>query len=330
MTDAPSGHTLDALRTVVERKLPLRFSIGSIELATLDLTEFGASRCTPIGPFVLFEEALHLALRRTIADEPQDHRVIATVSAPPHWDDPRWPAYVEGWLDAVATVHEAHSVESLRPLRWRPWAASLPVDVLDEGSSAREFSEKFLEYPWLGRLLPSRPSKPPAYERAPRSAVMKGARVDLGRITSWIDHFTERTFVDHRWDDALLKAMPPEVRALDGVAMINAMVGGNGFEVFLAQARGATVRHCFAALKTVGATQLHGLMAEGIALAARQGAEFMNERNTRWVDAFDRGATSWDAIDGWDPDRTYALIESELMPKASEYADRHQRVLVRE
>ncbi len=159
---------------------------------------------------------------------------------------------------------------------------------------------------------------------------MKGALVDVDRITSWIEHFTERTFVDLRWDDARLKAMPVEVRALDGVAMINAMVGGNGFEVFLAQTRGATIRHCFDALKTVGATQLRALMAEGIALAARQGAEFMNERNTNWVDAFDRGATSWVEIDGREPDRTYALIESELMPRASEYANRHQRVLVRE
>ncbi|MFO0560108.1 MAG: hypothetical protein U0269_18985 [Polyangiales bacterium] len=325
----PSARLLDELTKVVERTLPMRSEVGSIELHPIDLSA-QTTKLLPVGPLVVSEDGILLGVRQQLVGrEPRD--ASAPIVLEQHYDDPRVLAHVEGWLGALGEALREGDAEQLRKSWYRLTVSpSLALEVLELGASAAEYRAKALEFPWLGRLSRALPKRPPAYERAPRELVLRGDRVEFSRIADWIYAFSEQTFADARWDDAMVRALPEPARVLDGVSTINAMVGGNGFEVFLAQTRGATIRQCYAALGKVGAPRLRAVMAKGIALAARQGAEFMYERSTAWIERFASSARDWSELDGWDEGHTYWLIENELMAAADEYANRHRAALVRD
>lgn len=324
---SPTQSLLDALTSIVERTLPLRRATFSMQCHAADLSTTEL-KMTPVGPFVVHDEGISLGVR-TIFEDREPFDAMPVIVDEKDYDDPRVLAHIEGWMDAlVTTVAKCSDAAFKKNWRWLSVRPSLPIEALDLGATAEEFRERALQFPWLGRYLDELPKKAPAYERAPREIALVGDRVELHRLMGWVGFFTQRTFEDSRWDDAMMRSMPEPVRVLDGVETINAMVGGNGFEVFLSQTRGAIVRHCYVALGNVGAPRLRAVMGQSIALAARQGAEFMYERNTAWFEQFETRATNWSALDGWDEGHTYSLIEQELMPAANEYANRHRAALV--
>lgn len=245
-------------------------------------------------------------------------------------DDPRALPFARGLLAALSQV-----IDRATPRTIGQWAIGwldvrMPLEVLTPGATSDAYCAEFLRYAWLGRLLPDRPTKPPPFERAPVEAIVRGNELDLDALFAWIQAQAQRTYEDPRWDDARIRALPAPARVLEGLHLLDAMVGGNGFEVFLAQARGADVRHCLAALEAVDAPRLLHLLREGIALAASQGAEFTNERSRKWLEAFeDPSAHEWSTIDGHEPDRSYALLATELRPAASRFAERHRARLLR-
>lgn len=326
--NTPSIATLDALNAVVSRVLPLRARHGALELAPIDLEGQGFP-VKPVGALLVNEWALSIRLRCTRAARPP-HDGEVTLASAERWDDVRLPAFVEGWLAALKVILSSATSESID--RWVPSSLqpTLPLDLLDEGSNAEEFCRAFLEFPWLGHLLPKRPKSAPRYVLAPRSVVLAADELRLFELWEWIGYFTRQSYVDARWDDAMIKALPDAARALDGVALIHALVGGNGFEVFLDSQRLAVVRHCYESLLAVGATELAAVMRRGIGLAVARGAQFMSERNTGWARSFRaEAAGAWSEVDGHDPDKSYALIESELVPRALAFANRHRDELVR-
>ncbi|MGZ3455948.1 MAG: DMP19 family protein [Polyangiales bacterium] len=241
-------------------------------------------------------------------------------------EDPRAVPFVTGLFAALRRLIERGSPK---------WAngyldVRMPIDVLEIGATSDQYRDQFLSYPWLGRLFPERPAKAPPYVRAPERAVTRSGALDLDALFAWVYAHAQRTYDDPRWDDAMIRALPEPVRVLEGLHLIDSMVGGNGFEVFLAQARGAVVRQTYAALEAAGAEQLRELMAAGIGLAAQSGAEFMQERAKKWLEPFeDLAADDWSEIDGHEPDRSYALLGSELRPSALRFAERHRDALVR-
>lgn len=250
--------------------------------------------------------------------------------APDRLGDPRAVPFAAGLLAALRAVIERATAESARK-----WAVGwldvrMPIDVLDVDATADDFREQFLTWPWLGRLLPNRPTKPPPFVRAPARAVMRDGALDLPALFAWVNAHAQRTYDDRRWDEAMIGALPAPVRVLQGLWLVESSVGGNGFEVFLLQASGAEVRHVHASLEAAGAKKLARLMGAGIDLAAQHGAEFMRERSKKWLDAFEGlAADDWSEIDGHEPNRSFALIESELRPCALRWAERHRDAVVR-
>lgn len=244
--------------------------------------------------------------------------------------DPRLGDYLEGMLLALRAVLERASAASMDHWAIGYFTEHPPLDVLGERPTAQQFREYFLTYPWFGRLLPDLPATPPAYELAPFSAASFNGAFDVEALWSWIAQHSRRTFVNAKWDDAMIRALPKPVRTLSAAHILHAMVGGNGFEVYLSQANGPEIRRCYEALGELGAVRLQALMAKGIALAASQGAEFAYTRTREWAQRFPRAASAWGEIDGHEEDRSYALLKSELVPAAQRYAEKHRAELVRE
>jgi hypothetical protein len=245
-------------------------------------------------------------------------------------EDPRAPAYVSGLLSALRTV-----IDRATPKSVPKWAIGyldvrMPIDVLEPPATEEAYRDAFLSYPWLGRILPDRPKKAPTYVRAPARAIMRDGAIDLDALYAWVHAHSMWTFDDPKWDAAMLRALPEPVRVLQGLFTIESMVGGNGFEVFLLQAKSAVVRDAYTAVAAAGAEKLRELMAQGIGLAARHGAEFMRERGKKWLEEFeDCSVEDWSEIDGRETDSSFALLESELRPCAMRYAERHRDTLVR-
>lgn len=318
-----------ALEARVRPLFPIRTERGSVELAE-PATREPVAGVYRVGSFVVSSGwGLSVELRTTRAQGTSTEGGYY-LCATNQLDDPRLGPYTEGFILALRSVLERATDTSMRD-----WAIGnfdhLPLEVLDANAPATHYRDYFLTYPWLGRLLPTRPPKAPAYVHAPAAAVSPArGESELDRLWSWIWQHARSTYVDLKWDDAMTKALPEPVRVLSALLTIHSMVGGNGFEVFLAQARGTVVRDAYQALVTVGAEQLRALMAKGIPLAEREGATFTSERARKWLDAFNDPASSWSEIDGHEPDRSYALLNSELVPAAERYANAHRAALVRD
>ncbi|MEZ4452970.1 MAG: hypothetical protein R3B09_26155 [Nannocystaceae bacterium] len=319
---------LDGLKRIVGRHLPI---VG--ELARLDpvdaVPHVPDPRYVCEGPLLVAPGYVSVSVA-TSGSGKLDTEGELPVCDRARMLDPRVAPYLEGQLLALTTVARSATREVVQ--RW--WAmgylhCGLPLTVLPRDASADTYRRYFLSYPWLGRFLPERPLVAPPYVRAPVEATTRGGEVDLDGLCTWISHHAQRTFEDHAWDDAMMAALPEPVGVLAAVHEIQAMVGGGGFEVWLGQARGAEIRRAYHALGVVGATRLAALMAAGIVLAAHQGAEFTREPDRTWWRAIQaRRPRTWSEIDGHAPDRTYALLESELQPLAQRYAERHRDALI--
>jgi hypothetical protein len=305
--------TLEELQVLLEQLFPLRGARGKADLVPAEPVD--DPRWQVHGPLHAGPWSITVALRLSPLDGPTS-RLELTVCEPRHLTDPRLPAYVDGWTRGLTTLLHLATYQSAN--RWAPGYVDvlLPLEVRPVGASAEDYHADFISYPWFGRLLPERPATPPPYVMPPAEIVVRDGQLDVASLGVWIYRQVARSYSDRKWDAALVKALPEPVRVLDGAQMIDAMVGGNGFETFLGQTDSFRVRQCHAALVAVGAPRLAALMAMGIDLARREGCEFAHERATAWLKPFAglAPAGGWKDIDGHEPDRTYALLKSELEP----------------
>jgi hypothetical protein len=111
---------------------------------------------------------------------------------------------------------------------------------------------------------------------------------------------------------------------------IEAMVGGNGLEVYLSQEPPESVVGSLEALERAGCGRLAALYRRALDLAARQGCEATLYLADAWLEDARRpaGTDSWRALDHWDDGGTWALIRDELRPAAQAYIDAHRGVLL--
>lgn len=319
---------LDALKALVSGYFPIVGELCRVELvdATLDPPD---PRCRCDGPLFVAPWFVSLGVKTSASDK-RDTEGSLTICERGQLLDPRVAACLEGQLMALTTVASS----ATRAVVQRCWAigylnTALPLAVLPRGATRDDYRQYFLTYPWLGQYLPDRPARAPAYVRAPMDEYLRDGKLDVRHLWSWTYRQTPRTFDDVAWDDAMLAALPDSVRTLEAAHLLYSMVGGNGLEVWLSQARGADVRRGHHALGVLGATKLQTLMAMGIALAAHHGAEFCYEDDVAWTRAIRaRRPRGWREIDGHEPDRTYALLESELVPLAQKYAEAHRDELI--
>lgn len=328
MIDDAERAVLDAIGVVLARHLPI---VG--ELCRIDLDDAAPGppdpRCHREGPLHVTPWGVSLGVRTSAVDKRETAGGLA-ICERGQLLDPRVIACLEGQLMALTTVARAADREVVR----RSWAigylaVGLPLAALPRGASGDEYRRYYLTYPWLGRLLPGRPAAAPPYVRAPADEVLRPGGLALDALLCWIGRQVARTHEDFAWDEAMIAALPEPVRVLEAVHLMQAMVGGNGFEVWLSQARGADIRRAHHALGALGATRLRALLAMGVALAAHHGAEFTGEDDVAWVRAVrGRRPGDWRAIDGHEPDRSYALLDSELVPLAREYAEAHRHELI--
>lgn len=324
----------DTLRSVlgrVQALFPIQTTRGSLALHEGDNGEArNDPRMHRVGPLLLTPWEVWLGLRTTT---PQGLGTEGScfLAKAEQVHDPRLAPYAEGMILSLRSILERASDASMENWAIGYFDVRLPLDVFGADVTADRVREYFLTYPWLGRLLPSRPAKAPAYVPAPSGAVLHAdGTVDLDRLWLWIGQHTQPRHEDTRWDDAMTRALPPPVRVLAALRTVDSRVGGNGFEVFLAQARGVEVRDAYDALAAVSAECLRELMARGIGLAAKEAAAFTGERAKAWYAPFEgQAAASWPEIDGHEPDRSYALLQSELIPAAERYANAHVGALVR-
>ena len=85
-------------------------------------------------------------------------------------DDPRSVPFACGYLAALRRLLERQP---------QVWAVGyldvrMPLEVLEVGATTDAYRDQFLTHAWLGRLLPDRPQRPPAYVRAPAAAHLAG------------------------------------------------------------------------------------------------------------------------------------------------------------
>lgn len=321
-----------AVLDIIKVRLADYFPISG-ELCRIDLVDATLAqpdpRCRCDGPLFVSPWSVSLCVRTAAFDKMDTDGGLA-ICERGQLGDPRVVPCLEGQLMALTSVARLMT----GPLVRRRWAigylnASLPLSALPRSATKDDYHRYYLTYPWLGRYLPGRPARAPAYVRAPAELCLRDGGLDVGGLRAWIGRQVARTFEDFAWDEAMIAALPEPVRVLEAVDGIHAMVGGNGFEVWLSQARGADVRRGYHGLGAIGASKLQALMAMGIALAASQGAEFSHEDDAGWARAIKaRRPSDWRAIDGHEPDRSYALLESELVPLVHKYAEAHRLELI--
>ncbi|MDC0675315.1 DMP19 family protein [Nannocystis radixulma] len=328
MLDDDERAVLGAVKGILARYFPIAGELARIELsdAVLDPPD---PRHLCDGPLFVAPWYVSLCVKTSGFDKMETEGALAICDRK-RMLDPRIAPYLEGQLMALTTVARAATRELVK----RYWAigylhCALPLTVLPRDATADTYRRYFLTYPWLGRFLPDRPVIAPPYVRAPAEDYLRDGKVDLPHLWTWIYQHTQRTWDDEAWDDAMIEALPEPVRILASAHTLDAMVGGNGFEVWLSQTRGADIRRAYHALGVLGATKLAALMAGGIALAAHHGAEFAYEKDKSWWRAIrTRRPRDWHEIDGHAPDRTYALLESELVPLSQKYAEAHRDALI--
>lgn len=319
---------LDALKVMIAAYFPIVGEVARVELVDA-APESPDPRHVCDGPLVVTPWSVGLSVK-TASDGKMDSDGELLVCNRRDLLDPRIGPYLEGQLMALTTVAKA----ATREIAGRCWAIGylnclLPLTVLPRGATAEQYRRYFLLYPWLGRFLPERPVLAPPYIRAPAEEYVRDGQVDFDHLCSWIYQQTRRSYDDEAWDEAMIAALPEPVRVLASIHTIHAMVGGGGFEVWLGQALGAEIRRGYHALGVIGATRLVALMARGIALAAHQGAEFVHNGDRGWWRAIQaRRPRDWREIDGHEPDRTYALLESEMVPLGQKYAEAHRGALM--
>ncbi len=132
---------------------------------------------------------------------------------------------------------------------------------------------------------------------------------------------------DARFDR--LANWPLAPRTVYFLDLAHAMLGGQGFEVYLAQQDFEDILGVLEALDTAGCDRLALRMRQGIALCAEQGgAEFLVQVDEEWLEdegrPFAEGESpSWSSIDSHEPGGTWWLVEHELAPALDTYVRGH-------
>lgn len=172
-----------------------------------------------------------------------------------------------------------------------------------------------------------------------RPLVRPVAAGDPGALETWLpaitDGLREQALTegyDQRFERlALWPTVPRTVYFLD---LAYAMLGGNGLEVFLAQACFEDVVGVLAALEEADCERLALRMRQGIGLAAAEGgSEFMMEVDEDWPVEHGRPlpqgeGRDWERIDSHAPGGTWWLVDEELAPALARYVVAHLDALV--
>jgi hypothetical protein len=330
LLDVSERVMLEALSARLATLLPIRGKRIGMELAFGDVGFLEllpeADRGEHVGPFCLWKTGTSLGLC-TIRDGAP---LRGTVSVGTLRDrrDLRFPAYVEGFVLALRKLVQRENARIVEDWAIGRLDVRPPLGVLPEGTSALRYRDYFLTAPWLGWFVEV-PAKPLRWMPAPEEVVVDAnGAIDLYELRHWVSRHVPQTYRNRQWDNAMRASVPEPVRVIWSIHWLDAMVGGNGFEVYLSQASGAVMRDMHHALRAIGAVRMLERMTRGIALAARQGAEFMHERGRKWVDAFDDPAPSWQEIDRG-PEGSFELLPSEVLPAAQRYAEAHRASFVR-
>jgi hypothetical protein len=130
---------------------------------------------------------------------------------------------------------------------------------------------------------------------------------------------------------ALWPTIPRTIYFLD---LAYAMLGGNGFEVFLAQQCFEDVVGVLEALEESDCERLALRMRQGIELCFEDGgAEFLVEVDEDWLESNGRpmpdgDERDWERIDSHEPGGTWWLVDHELQPALEQYVREHLGALV--
>lgn len=168
----------------------------------------------------------------------------------------------------------------------------------------------------------------------PLDAAVVGAAEDL--VPAITDALREQALAsgfEARFERlATWPAIPRTIYFLD---LAYAMLGGNGFEVYLAQQCFEDVQGVLDALEEAGCERMALRMRQGIALAAEEGgSEFLVEVDEDWLEDHgeplpDGEGRAWERIDSHEPGGTWWLVEHELQPALERYVREHLGVVVR-
>ena len=320
---------LQNLARIFDERLPLRGPLGSLMPGVVDAVDT-AAEVLAVGVLRADRWGVYASLRTARREVETEGSLF--LMRRDQLADPRAPAFVAGLCGALTELLARSTAASMKQWAIGYLNEAPPLELLGPGADEAAWRETMLGYPWFGRLLPTRPSAPPEYERAPARAVMIDGALDFTALGAWIDHFARRTYTDPRWDEACRRQLPPPARTLHALYEFSASAGGGGFEVYLSQTQGVILREVLAALTEVGCESLAAMMTRGLALAADQGAEFSHERGPRWWAKLGGEAPEegWRALDGHEPGRSWYLLRHELEPRARGYAEAHRSALIRE
>jgi hypothetical protein len=126
-----------------------------------------------------------------------------------------------------------------------------------------------------------------------------------------------------------LAVWPAAPRTIYFLDLANAMLGGNGFEVYLAQQCFEDVLGVLEALEDAGCERLALRMRQGIALSAEEGgSEFLVEVDDGWLEDNGRPlpageGRAWERIDSLEEGGTWWLVKHELQPAIERYVREH-------
>ncbi len=203
-----------------------------------------------------------------------------------------------------------------------------PASDVDLVATAARVRERLDASPLVG-VFPQQLTRAPTPYRRVRPSTADDAGVRLWDLRARLREqalshgFEERFEVMGDW--------PVEPRTVYFLHLADAMLGGNGLEVFLDQAAGEEVTGVLAALEEVGCAGLGQLYREGLAIVAKRGRG-ADELDPDWVAREKRKPRpkawkSWRALDSHEEGGTYALLQSELKPKLEAYLERHRESL---
>lgn len=157
--------------------------------------------------------------------------------------------------------------------------------------------------------------------------MLRAGQLDLEALLLWIRAQVNVDRGDAARDEAALAAVPAPARVLWMLVIFEGGVYNGGLASFLLQESEWIICGCLDALRAVGAQELLAMMEAGIAIAARSGAAFVGapgKGGSWWKQLPAPKTSSLSALDN----RSGPLLESELRPRLTEYASRHQGELI--
>lgn len=126
---------------------------------------------------------------------------------------------------------------------------------------------------------------------------------------------------------------PEAPRTLYYLFLIDGVVGGSGFEVFLGQAQMDEILGALDALEAAGCPRLLERLRQGLGLAWSEGAEFVAQADEDWIDdealpVPEGEGRPWSRIDSHEEGGSYWLLRHELGPRRVAYFNAHRDEIV--